>query len=141
MNAVALSRVRQRMSRVDAMPADVRACVHEFGLTVVDAMLACGITQARHMRHLVATVRAGAVEIGNREMTRAQQHEQCRRMAGYLRKAGFVVVPSAPTSVMVQASIAALDDAGLAGTWVARDRKHLLRLTRALDAGDREFRA
>lgn len=55
-----------RMSRVDAMPADVRAIVHEEGLTIVDAFLAVGVTKAKHMRHLISTIRQGSVEIGNR---------------------------------------------------------------------------
>lgn len=56
----------KRMNRVDSMPADVRGVVHDFGLTVVDAFLQCGVTKAKHMRHLINTVRQGSVEIGNR---------------------------------------------------------------------------
>ena len=46
-----------RMARVDAMPPEIRACVHEYGLTIVDAMLDLGIKKAKHIRHLVDIVR------------------------------------------------------------------------------------
>jgi hypothetical protein len=46
-----------RMARVDAMSPEIRACVHEYGLTIVDAMLDLGIKKAKHIRHLVDTVR------------------------------------------------------------------------------------
>ncbi len=51
------SRRAARMARVDAMPADVRACVHDYGLTIVDACMQLGVVKARHIRHLVETVR------------------------------------------------------------------------------------
>lgn len=54
----------RRMDRGDNMSPDLRACVHEYGLTVVDAFLDCGVTRPRQIRHLVETVRAGSVEIG-----------------------------------------------------------------------------
>ena len=59
-------RIRKRMDRVDAMSPALRACVHEFGLTIVDQFIACGVTNPRHIRHLIETVRGGAVEIGKR---------------------------------------------------------------------------
>lgn len=44
------------MERVDAMPDDVRALVHEYGLHVVQALLDSGVTKARNMRHVVEAV-------------------------------------------------------------------------------------
>lgn len=60
------ARIIARMDRVDSMSPDVRAIVHEHGLTIVDAFLQCGVTKAKHMRHLINTIRAGSYEIGNR---------------------------------------------------------------------------
>ncbi|RKK04009.1 hypothetical protein [Teichococcus wenyumeiae] len=54
-------RVR-RMERIDAMPEDIRRCVHDFGLTIVDAFTQCGVTKGKHIRHLVETVRAGSYQ-------------------------------------------------------------------------------
>lgn len=48
------------------MTPELRALVHDEGLTVVDAFMDCGVTKARQIRHLINTVRQGSVEIGNR---------------------------------------------------------------------------
>lgn len=47
---------RKRMRAIDGLPADIRQCVHEYGYTVVRALLDCGVKKARHMRHVVETV-------------------------------------------------------------------------------------
>ena len=49
-------RRRDRMTRIDAMPADMRQLVHEYGLRVVDTCTALGITKARRIRHIVEAV-------------------------------------------------------------------------------------
>lgn len=49
------NRVR-RMERIDAMPSDMRKLVHAYGLTVVETCTALGVTQPRHIRHIVETV-------------------------------------------------------------------------------------
>lgn len=46
-----------RMARVDRMPPEIRACVHEHGLTIVDTCMALGIKKAKHINHLVKTIR------------------------------------------------------------------------------------
>lgn len=53
------AKIERRMARIDALPADVRAVVHDEGMTIVNAFLACGVRKAKHMRHLIDTVRAG----------------------------------------------------------------------------------
>jgi hypothetical protein len=132
---MAHQRAIKRMEVVDQMPADLRACVHEFGLTIVLQMLNAGVTKARVIRHLITTVRAGSVEIGNRNLSLEQKQEMDRRSAGRLRNAGLLVVPEIPTDAMVQASIDALCDAGLADSQVDRRRKHTVRLLAANVAG------
>ena len=67
MTPEAKARCERRMARIDAMSPEVRALIHEYGQTVVDAFIDCGVTNPRHIRHLVETVRRGSVEIGNRE--------------------------------------------------------------------------
>lgn len=47
---------RARMEAVDAMKPDLRACVHDYGLTVVRDFLDLGITKPKHIRHVVETV-------------------------------------------------------------------------------------
>lgn len=47
---------RSRMESVDRLPSDIRPLVHAYGLNVVRAYMDCGVTKARHIRHLVETV-------------------------------------------------------------------------------------
>jgi hypothetical protein len=58
----------KRMARIDAMPADLRACVHEYGLTIVDACLQSGVKKARNIRHIVETIRGGSYQ-GKRDLS------------------------------------------------------------------------
>ena len=52
-----LRRVRSRMSRIDAMSPTMREVVHEFGVDIVDQFASCGVTNPRHIRHLINRVR------------------------------------------------------------------------------------
>jgi hypothetical protein len=45
-----------RMRRVDAMPAELRELVHEYGLPVVRACLDLGVRKPNQIRHLVETI-------------------------------------------------------------------------------------
>lgn len=67
MDHAAKLRCERRMAAVDAMAPPLRSLVHEYGLTIVNAFLQCGVTKPRHIKHLVETVCRGSVEIGNRE--------------------------------------------------------------------------
>lgn len=60
-------RQRKRMNRVDDMPPALRACVHDFGLTLVDQFIACGVTNPRHIRHLITACWQGSTEVGKRD--------------------------------------------------------------------------
>lgn len=73
---------RKRMDRVDNMPADLRALVHEYGLTVVDAFVGHGVTKPRIIRHLVNTVLAGSVNGSVTPQVHIfQDHQSGRRSA------------------------------------------------------------
>ena len=45
-----------RMDGVDRMSSEHRELVHDYGLNVVNSMLAVGVTKPRHIRHLVETI-------------------------------------------------------------------------------------
>jgi hypothetical protein len=47
---------RARMDRIDSLPPEVREIVHEYGSTVVNALIECGVSKPRHMRHIIVTV-------------------------------------------------------------------------------------
>lgn len=52
----------KRMARVDKMKPDIRSCVHDFGLTIVDACLDHGVTTGRGIRHIVQSIRGGSYQ-------------------------------------------------------------------------------
>ena len=45
-----------RMQKIDALPADIRELVHEYGYHVVNSFMLHGVPKAKHIRHLVETV-------------------------------------------------------------------------------------
>ena len=49
-------RRRERMNRIDHMPAELRELVHAYGLRVVDTCMAVGVTKPRHIKHVVEAV-------------------------------------------------------------------------------------
>lgn len=46
----------QRMERIDALPADIRALVNEYGFHVVNTLMNSGVTKASGIRHVVETI-------------------------------------------------------------------------------------
>lgn len=65
-DALAEERRNKRMKRVDDMSPELRRCVHEYGLTIVDACLNLGVKKPGQIRHLVTTIRNGSSEVGKR---------------------------------------------------------------------------
>lgn len=49
-------RRQQRFETIDAMPADLRNLVNDYGLNVVKAFLDIGVCKPKHIKHLVETV-------------------------------------------------------------------------------------
>lgn len=49
-------RSAKRMAAIDALPASMRAVVHEYGYMIVSNFLNCGVKKPEHIRHLVETV-------------------------------------------------------------------------------------
>ena len=45
-----------RMEKIDQMPPKVRALVHDYGLHVVNTLLEAGVTNPRHIRHVVEAI-------------------------------------------------------------------------------------
>lgn len=75
-------RRRTRMEKIDSLPTDIRACVHEYGFNVVTACMQLGVTKSKHIRHLVETVldefsptRGSASSQGTRCITRDRRAE------------------------------------------------------------------
>jgi hypothetical protein len=47
---------RKRMEKVDEYDPEIRALIHEYGLSVVQALWDCGVKKPRQMKHVVETV-------------------------------------------------------------------------------------
>lgn len=45
-----------RMEKVDEIPDDLKPIVHEWGLTIYEALWQCGIRKPNHMAHIIQTV-------------------------------------------------------------------------------------
>lgn len=123
----------RRMAYVDSLPPEVRECVHEFGVDIVRAFLDHGVTRPKSIRHLVKTILFEMT--GSQPTNYTDKAQMDRRAAVWLAGGGYLVVPKIPTRDMVDASISALDDAGIAHTGVERRKKHAVRLIHANVAG------
>lgn len=64
-NSGLADRAYRRMMRVDQMPPDIRRCVHEYGLEIVQEFLNHGVRKASSISHLIDTVRGAPQADGN----------------------------------------------------------------------------
>ena len=54
--AIIESRRIRRMEHIDSLPPELRACIHDYGFAVVDALMMLNVKKARQIRHVVETV-------------------------------------------------------------------------------------
>jgi len=47
---------QKRFEKIDALSPQLRELVHEWGFTIVDNFMMCGVTKPKHIRHLINTV-------------------------------------------------------------------------------------
>lgn len=137
------------LAETDAMPPDLRACVHEYGYPIVYACLSNGVNNPASIRHLVCEIWRGArntdqrnkKSIGRATITldwvliQAGAEISAERLIRVLDDHSMVIVPKEPTPAMVEASMRAIQGMGL----MNKPRKHLLRLRAAIKAGAHQF--
>lgn len=131
---------------MDRMPADVRRCVHDFGMAPVQALWLLGIRDARHIRHAINSVRLGAREPANRPH-RVNGHNEAliddfliqrcgqafaRELVAFLRANSQTVIPIEPT---VDGIFASMHAVGAISGGVERSR-HTRMLRDAIRATD-----
>lgn len=46
----------RRMAEIDELPPEFRKLISEYGRSVVEACIVCGVAKASHVRHVVETV-------------------------------------------------------------------------------------
>lgn len=138
----ATARSLRDLELTDAMPADLRHCVHEYGFEVVRACLHVGVENPHQIRNLVREIWRGARQPfqrkhGSGSSSAMNQLDWILMQSGssvgaaglvrFLYQMGFIVVPLEPTPLMVEASIAATDTLGR----VTKFQKHKRRLRAA----------
>ena len=141
------ARTRRALDATDALPARLRACVHEFGYEIVEEFRQAGVTDPTKLRRLVHAAWCGARAPVQR--TRAYNNESspvlgqidwllvqggagitARTLVQLLKQKGLVIVPWFPNPVMVKASMDYTDGKGV----LSKVKKHEGRLDVAIKA-------
>jgi hypothetical protein len=149
-----LATIRKRQREIDNLPPETRALVHEFGWGIVSAFLDVGIKKPSIIRHLVETTMRGAYETRERRRSWLAIAPAVEDMAQVLhdigssenpgalvrgiRRRGGALLRMKASRVMVNASVAALDDPKHRGRRFDVFEKHKIRLDAALAAGIEE---
>lgn len=143
-------RVHRALEATDAMPAELRQCVHEYGFAIVSTLLQVGITKPSVIRSIVHSIWCGArsqsasqrfghggksqpsAVLGQLDWLLLQNGAQISAvtLVRVLWMSGMVIVPREPNEPMVRASIEATARMGL----VSKSEKHKGRLKAALQA-------
>lgn len=141
----------------DAMAPELRQCVHEFGYSIVNRCLDLGVRDPRHIRALVHECWNGARQPHQRSRTLAKNGERkpsnlvaqldwlliqsgadigAETLLRVLRQSGMVIVPTSPSQLMIETSMAEVS--GFKEI-VAKPEKHRRRLRAAIDAQARSM--
>jgi hypothetical protein len=137
----------ESLAKVDAMSPALRACVHDYGLPIVQACLNAGVTSPSRIRQLVAQILMGAREASQRphragennrvpftvDMLLAQSGSglTAEGLAHLLWQNNVVIIPKEPTRSAVEAS---MEEASNSNVRVTKETKHRLRLKAAIKA-------
>jgi hypothetical protein len=155
-DAAGMDRVKRRMATIDAMPKELRALVHEHGLTVIQAFVDSGLTKPKAINHIIDTIHRGSTEIGLRESNIIYKNNPFAesildeilnalrappiavQIINYLLRRGKVITPTEPTEKMIQASMDAVKPVSEGGELLNKRNKHKRRLRAALKAAINE---
>lgn len=143
-------RTYEQMERVDAMPADLRSCVHEFSCPIVRTCVDLGIKNPQHIRALVSTIWDGARQPQNAAnfrqssvmmhldwlLSQAGAQINAARLVRFLHGHHWVMVPLHANAAMVNASMATISEFN---ERITKQEKHKRRLIAALDAGSKSL--
>jgi MinD-like ATPase involved in chromosome partitioning or flagellar assembly len=138
----AAQRKEEALAVTDEMPAELRACVHEFGLPIVTACVNAGVSKPAVIRQLVAEIwdgarqttqqrRRGPISVLDWVLIQAGAQISAATLLRVLRSHSMVIIPLEPTTLMVEASMDAVNHMGV----VSKSRKHRNRLRAAINVG------
>lgn len=124
----------------DAMPRELRECVHEFGLPIVTCCVKHGVSSPRKIRELVKEIWAGARQTGQRNEARgvvdwllAQSGSSLsfRTLSRLLAENHLVICTAEPNRQMLSAS---MGEVCKFNERMTKEEKHRRRLRAALQA-------
>jgi hypothetical protein len=144
------ARTQRELQITDSMTRELRECVHEFGLPIVERLMWHGVTSPGAIREIVREVWDGARQPSQRlygaagasvvnkldwVLIQANCPISAKRLIRVLADRSYTITPSHPTAAMINASLSALHNHGL----VSKHEKHRLRLIAALKAAQKEL--
>lgn len=126
------------LASVDQMSPGQRACVHEFGLPIVNVLRKFGVSDPRHIREIVKEIWLGPRQEGQRGGVRttldvllAKGPISYATLSRVLEDNNLAIVSTAPTRAMLNASMAEVSGGGQIMT---KEEKHRRRLIAAIRA-------
>lgn len=130
---------------VDQMSPDLRECVHEYGLAIVEACLQAGVKEPRKIRQLVREIWDGARQPRQRRspggtldwlLIQAGAEITAAELARVLWSSDLVIAPICPTQEMLAASMGTVSDFTII---CSKQEKHRRRLVAAMKAAASYF--
>jgi hypothetical protein len=135
---------RRHIAITDNMPGPLRACVHEFGFSIVNAFTVAGIKDPDVIRHLVHTTWTGAREAAQKKAPKngplatldwvlAQSGSSITALTLWriCFSASWAIVPTTPTVAMIDASMEEVSGFDISCT---KHWKHRRRIEAAIKA-------
>lgn len=134
----------------DTSSPALRACIHEFGSEIVNAIYQAGITDPNKIRAVVLACWAGAQSGAQKRgpagaspvmgtldwlLVQAASPISAATLLRFLWLNGMAVVPREPSTPMIEASIRAIYEVGA----VTKTEKHRIRLRDAIDVSMRRL--
>jgi hypothetical protein len=134
-------RTQEHFKEVDAMSPEMRACVHEFGYSIVAAFAQFGIRNPTAIREITRACWEGPRSPRQRRpvngtldwlLVQSGAQINAAQLCRVLRMNSLLIVPQTPTKSMIDAS---MNEVKNHGTLCSKHDKHRIRLVAALAAG------
>lgn len=126
------------LSDVDQMTPALRACVHDYGLPIVNILMKFGVRSPTHIREIVREIWHGPRQesqksgtMGTLDVLLARGPISSGALVRLLAESSLVIVSCEPTRAMLDASMAEVSGHNIK---CSREEKHRRRLRAALRA-------
>lgn len=138
-------KVKRSFETIDKMPRELKSCVHEFGLPIVNSLVCAGITKPSVIRQIVHEIWCGTRETWMQNgggfhgmmakldavLVHGNVPMNAATLARIMHSSGFVIVPATALACMVTASMETVtpEDGPM-----SKKEKHKRRIDAALTA-------